>query len=302
MAKRKTRSPACSTFLPWAPGGVDPYVPLDSDNSVSLARSEYVSPDSDNSEQVWRARLRLIEAAKQVCPKFLETLLTEVFPLYSRLAEKGALAKEGYDFQKALWSDNPRVSPYEVLTEEGGLKAALSKWAAEFNVPPEANWLMVGALRTLQDWYVAPGLRKALTWDTLHGRSEKTAGTGEAFEFRYQGWDPRLLTWSAFSELLRRRFEEKVLEYEKKTRDFATSQGLVLAQRQYSPRNLEWFVLYQFAGKSREEIAQDYTTDDTTGGYTPDNSTVLKGIKAAAKLIGWDRLREPRHTRGQKTR
>jgi hypothetical protein len=31
----------------------------------SLAFSEYVSPDSDNSVQVWQARLGVIEAAKR---------------------------------------------------------------------------------------------------------------------------------------------------------------------------------------------------------------------------------------------
>jgi hypothetical protein len=40
----------------------------------SLAFSEYVSPDSDNSVQEWQARLRLIKAAKRMYPIFLKKL------------------------------------------------------------------------------------------------------------------------------------------------------------------------------------------------------------------------------------
>ena len=53
----------------------------------SLTFSEYVTPDLENSFQVWQARLQMIEAAKRVYPIFLQKLLAEVFPLYRRLAE-----------------------------------------------------------------------------------------------------------------------------------------------------------------------------------------------------------------------
>jgi hypothetical protein len=70
--------------------------------------------------------------------------------LYCQLAKEGKLAKGRNDFGKALWGK----SPYDALTDDGGLKSALLKWAADFNA--EAEWLMVGALRTLRGWYVAP--------------------------------------------------------------------------------------------------------------------------------------------------
>jgi hypothetical protein len=76
-----------------------------------LAFSEYVSTDSENSVQVWRARSELIEASNRVYPIFLKTLSTDVFPLYCKLADEGKLAKGRYDFDKALWGD----SPYEAL-------------------------------------------------------------------------------------------------------------------------------------------------------------------------------------------
>src|SRR5579872_4031784 len=128
----------------------------------SIAFSEYVSRDADNNVQVWLARLQVIEAAKWVFPIFLGRLSTDVFPLYGKLAKEGKLAKGRNDFDKALWGK----SPYAALTDEGGLKLALTKWAAQFSA--EADWLMVGALRTLQGWYVAPDWRSSLAWDRHH--------------------------------------------------------------------------------------------------------------------------------------
>ena len=257
----------------------------------SLAASEYVSPNSDASVQVWRARLQVIEAAKRVFPTFLEKLSADVFSLYCQLAKEGKLAKGRNDFHKALWGK----SPYDALTDEGGLKVALAKWAADFNA--EAEWLMVGALRTLHGWYVAPDWRSSLAWDHHHGRKDVSA-VGKAFEFRYQGWEVRLLTWQAYSQSLRQSLEKKLLAYEKQTRELAESMGLVRARRTYSPANLEWFVLYQFAGMTSSSIVNRYVGE----GKALDESTVLKGIKVAAKLIGWNRLGPPPQTQNRKVR
>jgi hypothetical protein len=157
---------------------------------------------------------------------------------------------------------------------------------------------MVGALRTLRGWYVAPDWREALRWDPHHGRRERPA-VGKAFEFSYPGWEVQLLTWQAYSKSLRQSFEKKLSVCEKETRELAESMGLVRARRKYSPDNLEWFVLYQFAGMSSKTIADRYVVVE---GKDLDESGVLKGIKAAAKLIGWNHLRQSRQTRDRKTR
>jgi hypothetical protein len=242
-----------------------------------LALSEYVSADSDHSTVVWQARLQLIEAVKRVYPRFLEKLSTDVFPFYRQLADRK------YDFDRLLWRD----SPYKRLPEDGGLKSALSRWAAEFNA--ETDWLLAEALRTLRGWYVAADWRKSLKWNTFHGRSDRFV-VGDPFEFRCAGWEMQLLTWSHYSESVRGQFETALAEYEKRVRELAASRGLVRAQRKYSPENLEWFVLYQFAGMSSTAIVNRLAQKDVG----QDESTVLKGIKAAAKLVGWDHLRDSR--------
>ena len=249
-----------------------------------LAYPEYVSKDLDNSIQVWQARLELIAASRRVFPTFLEALSAEVFPFYSKLAQTG------YKFDRILWS--PTGSPYESLTEDGGLKRALSDWAAKLNA--DCRWLLDEALRTLRDWSVAPEWRAAGQWHQSHGVSSSGA-TGEAFEFRCEGWDTERHAWSSYRDSVCKRFEKKLSEYQAETRKLAESRGLVRTQRKYSTDNFDWFVLYQFAGWSSTKIAKR--------GYGEDpDSTVLKGIKTAARLIGWDHLRKPEVKRRGKIR
>jgi hypothetical protein len=307
----------------------------------ALVLCEYVSADPKSSLEVRAARLRLIEVAKCVYPRFLRTLSDEVFLLYEKLA------MAGYDFDPILWS--PEVSPFDMLrsrmrwqvqnppsfprkigrtkarkekeldsriaaalelddftayrnamnlkesktrngwswvprsADHDNLTSALSKWASEFNV--EDGWLMDDVLRTFRGWHVAPQRRESLWWNTYHVHSN-TCPIGDKVGFHFNGWDTELFAWSAYRESLRRSFENKLAEYEKRTRELAESRGLVRARRKYSPENLEWFVLYQFAGQSSTAIARRLS-----GSRDDADSTVLKGIKAAAKLIGWGQLR-----------
>lgn len=210
-----------------------------------LAYCEYVSPHANNSIQVNRARLRLIDAVRQVYPRLLEKLSSDVFQYYSQLANRG------YKFDRILWS--PRISPYEALPADSELKREIAKWAAAFNA--DVDWLKDGALRTLRDWYVAPDWRQSLRWHSGYTH-QNAVSTGKALEFRCEGWETELLTWSAYSKSARQRFEETLLEYEKGTRKLAESCGLVRAQRKYSPDNFDWFALYQFAGLSSNRDCQ----------------------------------------------
>jgi len=85
---------------------------------------------------------------------------------------------------------------------------------------------------------------------------------------------------------VRAQFEEYLQEYERKSREHFESRGLIPARTKFSPPNLEWFVLYQFAGQSSKAIVDHLAQS----GQVAEDSTVLKGVKAAAELVGWDRL------------
>jgi hypothetical protein len=115
---------------------------------------------------------------------------------------------------------------------------------------------------------------------------------GKTFEFSHTGWEVQALPWPAYAQWVRNSFEKRLVEYEKVTRALAESEGLVRARTKYSPDNFEWFVLHQFAGMSSTTIVVRYAEKDKV----LEESTVLKGIKTAAKLIGWNQLRASRQT------
>jgi hypothetical protein len=209
-------------------------------------------------------------------PSFLRELSTRVFPLYEELAESG------YDFDRIVWGP----SAYELLPQDKGLKHALADWAAGFNA--QAEWLMVGALRTMRDWRMNREGRERLKWNTFTAHSGFVAQISEEFRFRYPAWDVQWVQWPLYRVALLKKFKQALTKYERKTRESAEAHGLRRARREYSPVNIEWFALYQFAGKSSKQIADAHSGEEGT-----DESTVLKGIKSAAKLLAWDQLRQP---------
>jgi hypothetical protein len=263
-----------------------------------LAYPEYVSPNPQDSIQGSRARLLLFETVNSVFPKMLIELLEKVFPPFEELAVGRYI----------FWAINgPRhKSPYELLTQtsaasSGGykadtpdsiqkrckLKSALDAWANEFNV--SEGWAKDEVVRTLDHWHRDPEGRKSRSWNPIYSHYGR-ASTGEPFQFHCLGWETELHSWPRYSEWVRQSFEEHLCQYEKETRKLAESCGLVRAQLKYSPANFEWFVLYQFAGLSSTGIADTWPE---TPADCVDESTVLKGINAAAKLIGWNSVRNP---------
>jgi len=238
-----------------------------------LAYGEYVSSDPKHSDDVWHARRRMIEIVRRVHPIFFQRLMADVFPIFNQITEAG-------------FHLDP-LNPYARLKNQHELKNAILKWATEFNAG--ADWLFDDVLRTLSYWLNNPEARVSLKWTPLRGVVNLAAVNPGAFDFCYEPWDVQRVRWASYIKSLRERFEKAISEYETKTREVAESQGLVRARRQYNPANLEWFVRYQFAGMSSKKIADRLAAEDK--GRVPDDSSVLKGVKAAARLIGWDNLR-----------
>lgn len=240
-----------------------------------LAYSEYVAPGSIDADQ---ARRILMLRVRKVFPRMLEQLAAEVLPAYESIYE--ALPK--FDFNESILS---RVSPFEELRPDSTLRAALLKWASEFHA--EEGWFLDDILRTLHGWHVAPGWRAKLRCNST-GRAFNTLAVGETFQFECEGWEMQLFSWTRYRRFVQDRFKQHLREYEAASRKLAESRGLVHARHKYSPVNLDWFVLYQFAGLSSKEIA-DRPDADPCG---ESEGTILKGVKAAARLIGWDSRRQ----------
>jgi len=251
-----------------------------------LALCEYVAPDN-SSNAVLRARQNLMRCVLRVFPEMLKQLSAEVFSAYIELA------KSDFNIEKFLW--NSMLSPFENLPQESSLRAKLSKWASKFHA--EQDWFLDEMLRTLRGWHVAPDWRTELRCNPIGGVTT-TLACGEPFKFDCEGWEMQLRTWAEYSLSVRKRFEKHLAEYEGESRKLAESCGLVRAPHKYSPDNLKWFVLFQFAGLSPKRIAD--RPDNTLKPANED--TILKGVKAAARLIGWESLRPTPARTGHRNR
>jgi hypothetical protein len=247
-----------------------------------LSFCEYVYPPSRQSTATQQARRELMKKVRECYPLMLKALSDNVFQHYAKLCESG------FDFEAILW--NARISPYSWLPE-GLLKSALQNWAARFRATED--WFLDDALRTLRGWFVAPDWRDELRWHPI-GSVIRLVAVGERFSFHCEGWEVQGFTWEYYSRSVRERFEQALREYETTTRKLAESHGLIRAPRKYSAANFEWFVLYQFAGLSSKQIADRITKDNPS-----DDSTVLKGVKAAAKLLAWAQVRESKKLKGK---
>jgi hypothetical protein len=263
-----------------------------------LADSEYVWSSPYHNFQVARGRILLFETVKDVYAEMLRKLSDKVFPLFEELVEAGYMFwgmngprfVSSYDLltRTSMASSNGRTADTPVsVGKRGKLKSAFDGWAEAFNVTE--TWAKDEAARTLWYWHRDPESRKLLRWGVarMHVKQVPTP-TGESFEFRCERWDTGVLTWSRYCKSVRQRFEKELRKYQKTTRQQMPF-GLVRPQRQYSQVNFEWFVRYQFAGWSSTKIAEDYSSRHLRG---LDESTVLKGVKSAAALTGWNKLRK----------
>lgn len=229
-----------------------------------LAHSEYVPPGAFIG-----ARRDLMERVRSVFPEMLTRLSTDVFPAYE------ALVVSGFNVEAIL--GHPR--PFEKLPKGSSLRAALSKWASEFNA--EQDWFLADTIRTLRDWHTVPLWRSELRCHPAIGVTD-THATGKTFTVDFPGWEMSLFTWGEYTRLMHKHLDEKLKEYREANRGVAELHGLILPPRQYSQANLEWFVLYQFEGLSLGEIA-----DRSNLRNGADDSGIRKGVETAKKLIGW---------------
>jgi hypothetical protein len=244
--------------------------------SPPVAFSAYVSKHPDRSTGVWMARQELMESVRRVFPKFLEALETDVLPYFRKLADAR------YEFELII---NGRGSPYRTLTNDGGLKRALSIWAKQFRA--DSDWVLDDALRTLSYWYAYPCWRESWRWASVH-KGSPSGAMGEPFLFSCAGWELEAVTWAGYREFVHKTVDQELLKYKRNMPSLADSHELVLAQHKYEVANLDWFVLYQFAGLSISDIAERVFQERPEG---VDLSGIRKGIKAAERLVSWDRMR-----------
>lgn len=242
----------------------------------SLACGDYVSKDPKENVAVLNARLRLLDSIKRTYPKLLETLASDVFPVYAQVADKAS----------AIYGQSHGLPLYAHLAKHPRVKSALGEWAASFNIT--ADWLMDEAIGALWTWRRSSEEPKTLKWRP-NRVLYRNAVCADEFQVRVKGWEMEIISFAAYRESVYAEVKNKIAEYELKASQEAHSRGLVRTPRTYSEANLDWFVLYQIAGMSSGEIVRRLSQKE----IHTEESDLLKGVKAAAKLLRWGQLRRP---------
>lgn len=236
-----------------------------------LTFGEYDSPPP-GKHTYSTARQLLMARVRVIYPKMLKELRDDVFPLF----------QDYCDTLPGGWLDHP----IDFEGEYEAIGARITEWASRFHAERE-EWLAAEALRTLDLWLRSEAALAELRWNS-NAPPEIWMNYTRDFEFSSARWEPEVEPWAQYSLHMRRTFERALRSYEKEVREKATSLGRVPVQARYSQENLDWLILYQFRGFTSVHIANRIAESTAP----PDASTILKGVKAAAKLVGWTRLRQ----------
>jgi hypothetical protein len=230
-----------------------------------LTFGEYDSPPP-HKHTYSTARQLLMVRVRAIYPKMLKGLRDDVFPLFQ-------------DYCGTLpggWLDHPIV--FE--SEHEAIRAKIREWASSFHAERE-EWLAAEAVRTLDLWLRSQAALAELRWHS-NAPPEILMNYTRDFEFSSARWEPEIVTWAQYSLHIRGKFERELRSYEKEMREKATALGRVPVQARYSQENLDWLILYQFRGLTSVQIANLIAKSTAP----QDASTILKGVKAAAKLVG----------------
>jgi hypothetical protein len=242
--------------------------------------AEYASPDQNPNAQIAAARSQFMHAVQRVFPRFLQELQKRVYPEYALLVES----------RQPYWSVGWTFETWQLHSDrDNRLTPLLVGWARAFNA--EQTWILEGALHTLWLWHRHPDWRTALDISGFQSNCSGDSLTSDderLFCFEDPGWDPEFQKWQRYSDSIREQFEQKLTAYEKRVRTLVESRGAIRAHGRFSAVNFEWFVLYQLAKMSATKILRKSTL------LRGDESTILKGVKIAATLLGWTPLRKSR--------
>ena len=247
-----------------------------------LSLGDYVFRDPDDSQSVFFARIAVIEATRLPLKHFLRRLADEVFVEFGHLVEQDKKLRK----LTFTWQMYQSLAP---RTEYEQFNDVLRAWARRFNA--EEEWVLEQAWSALQRWLAFPDSKKSLEWG--QGHQWREIFQSERFHFEWESWRVQFQPWTKYRASVKQAFEKAINEFESETRAAARAHGLIAAPRTHSAANFDWFVRYQFGGLSSNQISAQWPGAEKG----PEASTILKGVKAAQKLIGWKCLRTDSPTR-----
>jgi hypothetical protein len=255
-----------------------------------LAFGEYLTVTGNTVDrQTAGARRELIHVIQRVVPEFFERLRDQVYPKFARYARVAArtpaITRKGLRRGPGHWELGWRFETWDVQSGRNRFKPLLVSWARDFHCAEE-TWILEGALRTLAAWYEDPEWLQARDVSRFYlPEAGHILVDYEKFVFEDSGWSPQFETWVRFRRGIQARFKEQLIAYEQKVRKLIESRGGQRVRHRYSVKNFEWFALYQLRGMSSVQIEHCRTA------AKGDESTVLKGIHTAERLLGWKSLR-----------
>jgi hypothetical protein len=240
---------------------------------------DYVLPDESQNTETAGARWLLIQTIAVVLPRFFEDLRDRVYPIFAHVLE----SRPGY------WDSGWTFATWQLQPDpDQQLAPALLGWARRFHA--EEAWVLDGALRTLWLWHRDPELREGLDIggfryaccaDTLSSEEDRE------FTFTHAGWDPQIQRRKSFRDSIKKQFQTQLDVYEQRLASLMERGGAVRASKRYNCLHITWFALYQMRRMSSSKILQKHPE-------LSDESTILKGVKAAARLLQWQNLRKER--------
>ncbi len=249
-----------------------------------FTRGEYLNVGHHGDDQTVNARQYFVGVVRDVVPGFFEELQSVVYPRYVACARR----VRGKPSRGAgHWQTGWYLSTWEAQLGRSNFKSILLTWAERFGCAEEA-WILEGALESMSAWYRVPGIESGDLRRFCRPIAGNVLVDYEPFSFEDRGWSPQFERWAEFRRRIEVRFTEELGTYQRRTRGLIESKKGRRAQRRISRDNFKWFVLYQIRGMSLSKI------EDLRGSDFGDESTVRKGIRAAARLLGWTEIRDGR--------
>ena len=159
------------------------------------------------------------------------------------------------------------------------LRIAVERWAEKFNMVG-SGFFLNSAIATLRQWSEFPQFididNECLV---LRGRGGFSPVSGEEsrFSFENSGWDPAYERFSSFEARLRKQFDSELSAYRGRLEELAEERGHLRIPDFHRTEHIEWLALFQCGGQSLAKIKETWAQDTTT---------ISKGIKNAAELVG----------------
>lgn len=254
----------------------------------SDSANSFNSKERKHKIEKFLVRLEFFASTEEYAPEILEFLKNKALPAYNQLLKKDILMDKTNRnrFHYLDW-DYIKHANRDYFSDLVPLKEVLNEWSDKYNLSDD--WIIESAVNTLNAWSLEIPLDDELYWaDVKHIMYPSPFPRKcHRLNFNHSGWDPVRYTWKQAKKIIMNDFKHFLEgEYYKKVSRLVEKAGIKppIVKRQ-SQRHINWLIAYQIYNKSYTDICNE-ESDNRPDDKSLDNSTIIKGIKSTAKLIG----------------